>query len=221
MNSYWYVVDTIKNCYGKQVDIRVPHTEIESINSNNETSDSSVLGFWIENEIAHYLPRNIEKFFPALKAFGVSNTGLKQLTKFDLQPFPKLLRLAFFRTQLEYLEADVFMYSIKVQSITLTDNNLFIIGHNIFEPLLHLTYADIEIRCQKSKCEHGRSCFTEMTNDLKRNCPSDSVVSNFKRDIQNLENMLKASEERENALLKKNDCLQYDDLDVRSSVAKV
>lgn len=215
VTSYWYVVDTIKNCYGRQIDIRVPQTEIESINGNNATQDSRVLGFWIENEIAHYLPRNIEKFFPALIAFGVSNTGLKQLSKFDLQPFPQLLRLVFFRTQLEYLEADVFMYSGKVQSITLTDNNLFIIGHDIFESLPHLTYADIEIRCLKSKCEQGRRCFENLTSDLKRNCPSDSVVFNFKQDIQRLENELSASRARENALKKQIDNTSINNFDIR------
>lgn len=218
VKSSWYVVGDIINCYGKQVDIRVPQTEIESINDNDTSVDSSVKGFWIENEVTHYLPKNIEKFFPALTAFGVSKSGLKELTKFDLQPFPELKRIAFYGNQLEYLEADVFMYNKKISSISLTDNNLFIIGHDIFEPLKELYYAQVEIRCQNTKCESGRSCFDNLTRDLKKNCPSDFVISNFKREIQRLENELKKSQKVEITLLQNvQDCVPNFDVRISKS----
>lgn len=191
VTSSWNVLGDVKNCYGKQVDIRAPQTEIESINDNDSSVDSSVKGFWVENEVMHYLPKNIEKFFTSLIAFGVSKCGLKELTKFDMQPFPELIRVTLEGNQLVSLEADVFKYNTKIKSITLTDDHLFIIGPDIFEPLSQLTYAQVETRCQKTECKNGGSCIKNLTGDLKINCLAEIVT--LTKENRRLENELKSS----------------------------
>lgn len=201
VTSSWYVVGDVKNCYGKQVDIQDRLMEIESVNDNSINADSCVKGFWIKKEVMHYLPKSIAKFFPELTAFGVMDSGLKELTKFDMQPFPELIRLAFYGNKLVYLEADVFIYNRKVKSISLTDNNLFIIGPDILEPFNQLTYAQVEIRCQNTKCESGKSCIQNLTRDLKKNCLSDSIIITLTNENRRLENELKSSKENERILL--------------------
>lgn len=188
IRSGWYVVGEVKNCYARNLDIRTDNVLIENVTESND----GVRGFWIENEVCHYLPKNIAEFFPHLTAIGAENTGLRLITKQDLAPFPNLLRFAFYRNELEYLEGDLFMYNTKIQSISLTDNNLMIIGANILEPLRQLSYAQIEIRCLNKKCENNNRCLTNLTNDIKNHCQSDSVIVGLKTKIQNLMYELKA-----------------------------
>lgn len=184
------MVGEVKNCYARKLDIRTDNVLIENV-----TEDSGgVEGFWITNEVCHYLPKNIAEFFPHLTAIGAENVGLKLITKQDLAPFPNLLRFAFYRNELEYLEGDLFMYNTKIQSVSLSDNNLMIIGANIFEPLRQLTFAQIEIRCLNKKCENNHSCITNIKNEFKNHCQSDSIIVDFKTKIQKMKYALKAAQ---------------------------
>lgn len=189
IRSGWYVVGEVKNCYARKLDIRADNVLISSVSEDS----SGVKGFWIENEVCHYLPKNIAEFFPHLTAIGAENSGLRLITKQDLAPFPDLLRFAFYRNELEYLESDLFMYNKKLQSISLTDNNLMIVGENILEPLRQLSYAQIEIRCLKKKCENSM-CITSLTGEIRNHCQSDSIIVDFKTKIQKLQYELKLAE---------------------------
>lgn len=172
--------------------------EIKTINGNNETNDISVLGFWIDKEIIHYLPRNIDNFFPALTAFGLKDTGLTELSKLDMKQFPELIRASFYGSQLDFLESDVFIYNTKLKSLTLIDNDLFIIGHDVFEPLTQLSYVQIEIKCVHKTCKDEGVCLQNLRSDFRENCESDTSIY---REIKRLEKELRASRAREIELL--------------------
>lgn len=210
----WHFVPDVKNCYGRKVDIRVKNVEIETINGDNSTKDSVVEGLWIENEIVQYFPKGIANFFPNLKAFGIQKSELKEITKFDLAPFPDLVRFMSVHNQLEFVESDLFMYNSKIKSVSLVDNKLFIIGHDVFLPTNQLIELQFEVACLNRKCENGGRCLENLKSDLKKNCPSDTAVGDFRREIQRLENELNLSKRREVALLK-DPASCYPDIDIR------
>lgn len=197
VTSGWYVVGEVKNCYGRKVDLISPGPIVESVNGNNASKLYDVKGFWIDNEVCHYMPEKLTEFFPSLTALGISNSGLKVLTKFDLEPFYELRRFAFYKNELEYIENDLFKYNPKLESVSLTDNNLMVIGESFLETISKLTYAQVEIRCFKNTCE-TRSCLSDIKSELKRHCQSDAVIFNFKKEIQRLGNeLLKIKSETE------------------------
>lgn len=203
IDSEWYITGTIKNCYARLLDIRTPQPLIESINHDNTSTFRDVKGFWIENEVSFYVPHRIADFFPDLTAFGIQNSGLKEITKFDLEPLRHIIRLALYSNKLQYLETDLFFYNKELKSITLFDNNLMVVGENIFNSLPQLSLAELKIRCIDKKCDSRRGCFQDMSRDLKNFCQSDLVIEEFKTKIQILENDLKRA--------KKENCENYNE----------
>lgn len=196
----WKFVPDAKTCAGKNVDIKMRNVEIEMINDKSSAKDLSVDAFWIEKQVVHYLPKGIEKFFPNLKSFEIKKSELKEISKFDLSPFPELIRLASESNQLEFVESDLLMYNSKIRYVSFIDNKLFIIGHDLFEPTTNIVYVLIQIGCLKTKCETGRNCLENVFSDMRKNCPSDSIVFDFKRETQMLENELKLLKAKEEAL---------------------
>lgn len=189
VRSGWYVVGEVKNCYGKRLNILVPDLEIESVNNSSAILDD-VKGFWIEDEVCKFVPKGIATFMTNLVAFGLMKTGLVSLSKFDLEPFTSIRRFAVYGNEIEYIERDLFMYNKKLESVSLTDNNLMIIGSTFLETLPLLNWAQIEIRCVHRTCEN-RDCIKPLTKHLEDNCQSDSVIAKLNGKIQQLESDLK------------------------------
>lgn len=185
VSSGWYIVGNVKNCYVRNVTIRSPDQFVDSVNGDSKTILEDVLGFWIENEICHYIPQKIVAFMPNLKAFGLSNSELKTISKFDLAPFPELIRLAFYKNKLEYIDGDVFSLNTKIQSINLEDNNLLVINGPILKPLKLLNQVIFVLPCLSSKCEYS-GCVPEMISELKAKCEFDSLYPGFTKYFKSL-----------------------------------
>lgn len=188
--SEWNAVGEILSCYGRKMNVQVPGLEIETVNNETEILDDMV-GFWVFNEVVNYVPRGIAKFMPNLEAFGMGRTGLLSFTKLDLAPFPNIRRLAIYSNHILYLERDLFIYNPKLESVTLYDNYLMIVGETILEPLPLLDWVEIEFKCYKENCE-DKECIQLMTENLKTNCQSDIVIQEFKEQIQKLEAEMEA-----------------------------
>lgn len=189
VRSGWYVVGEVKNCYGKRMNVLVPDIEIDSVDNSTETLND-VKGFWVTNEVCKYVPKKIAMFMPNLVAFGMEKTGLKSLSRFDLEPFPNIKRFAVYGNEIDYIEKDLFIYNTKLESVSLTDNNLMIIGSTFLEPLPLLNWAQVEIKCVRRTCEN-RDCIKSLTSDLNINCQSDDVITKLNAKIQRLEVELK------------------------------
>lgn len=179
IRSEWFDVGELDNCYARNIEVRDPLVKVDSINGNGSQVLSYVKGFWIEKEVVEFLPESLGKFLPSLLAFGMDNTGLKRLSKLNLQPFTAIQRFAFYRGELEYLESDLFTYNKNLQSISLTDNNMLIIGHSIFDHLPQLYSVQVKLRCIDVSCEN-KKCLPEVQMKLKKYCQSDDVIKSLK-----------------------------------------
>jgi hypothetical protein len=188
VNEHWQVTEYINTCFVK-MDVKTPNQEIESVNGNDTEILGDVKGIWIHYQVCHFIPQGWAKFFTNIIAFGLENAKLQRLSKFDLQPFPNIIRFASYKSELEFLEADVFMYNKKLQSVTLTDNNLMGIGSSVFDILPNLVNAEVEIKCFKKTCKN-KDCIANLNKNFDANCQVGQVISNFRADIQKLENDL-------------------------------
>lgn len=187
MLDFWYGTGDINTCYVRNLDVRTPHQDIESVNGNATEVVKDVLGIFIEDEVCHFIPQGWSKFFTQVIAFGVRNSQLQRLSKFDLQPFPNIIRFTVYGAQLEVLQADVFTYNTKLVSITINDDNLMNIGSSLLDNLSKLTYADIEIKCFRATC-HYSDCLTSFPKHLKRSCQPDPIIAELKAQVQALKN---------------------------------
>jgi hypothetical protein len=171
------------------MDVKTPNLLIDSVNERENKVFGDVKGIWIQNEVCQFIPLGWTKFFNNVIAFGLDRTKLQRLSKFDLQPFPNIVRFASYQGELEFLEADVFMYNRKLQSISLTDNNLMIIGSSVFDILPLLSFIKVEIKCFKTMCQ-SEECIQNLNSNLSTNCQSDQVIAKLQAEIQTLKNSL-------------------------------
>ncbi|XP_037049120.1 uncharacterized protein LOC119083506 [Bradysia coprophila] len=185
VNSGWYIVGNIKNCYARNLTVDGPDQFVDSVNGDTTTILEDVLGFWVQNQVCHYIPQKMVAFMPNLKAFGLSNSGLKTISKFDLAPFPDLIRIAFYGNQLEYIDGDLFTLNTKIQSINLEDNNLLIINGPVLKPLLFLNYVAFKLPCFNKKCEHS-GCIPEIKMRFSEKCEFDSIYPGFTKYFKSL-----------------------------------
>lgn len=185
VNSAWYIVGNVKNCYARNLTLKTSGQFIDSVNGDTTTILDDVFGFWVENEVCHYIPQKIVAFMPNLKALGLSNSGLRTISKFDLAPFPELIRIGLYGNQLEYIDGDLFSLNTKIQSINLEDNNLLIINGPILKPLKLLNYVTFKLQCLQSACEYS-GCIPEIIEKFSRNCEFDSIYPGFTKYFESL-----------------------------------
>lgn len=185
VSSGWYIVGNVKNCYARNLTIENPDQFVDSVNGDSKTILEDVIGFWVENEICHYIPQKIVAFMPNLKAFGLSNSQLKTISKFDLAPFPELIRLSFYGNNLEYIDGDVFTLNTKIQSINLEDNNLLIINGPILKPLMFLHQVKFVLPCLNYKCEYS-GCIPKIKTLFSEKCEFDSIYPGFTKYFKSL-----------------------------------
>lgn len=178
IDSGWYMVGNVQNCYTRNLTIETPDQFVDSVNGDNKAILEDVHGFWVENEICHYIPQKIVAFMPNLKAFGLSNAGLRTISKYDIAPFPELIRLALYGNKLEYIEGDLFSLNTKIQSLNLEDNNLLIINGPILKPLMLLNYIVLTLPCLNNKCEYS-GCIPKIKMRFTEKCEFDSIYPGF------------------------------------------
>lgn len=159
----WRVVRSIKTCYAKGLDIRSPQINIEKVNQKSEPA-TKIKGFFVKNEVCHYIPKGIAELFPALTAFGIVNSGLKEISKADLENLTELVRFVSKDNEMEYLDDGIFDLNIKLESVTLTGNKIIFIGFSIFKTLPKLTYARMTYICFNVTCSSRYSCEEELNN---------------------------------------------------------
>lgn len=161
----WRVVRSINTCYAKNLDIRSPQTNVERVNQQIEQShETNVEGFYVKNEVCHYIPKGIAEIFPALTAFGIVNSGLKEISKSDLENLTELVRFVSKDNEMEYLDDGIFDLNIKLESVTLTGNKIIFIGFSIFQTLPKLTYARMTYICFNATCSSRHNCEDKLRN---------------------------------------------------------
>lgn len=95
-----------------------------------------------QSPLCNFIPTGITNYFKNLTILVVAHTGLKSVTKEDLQPFKHLRGLYLDNNQLEFLEEDLFMFNPRLQEINFSKNKLKYIAYNVLDSLAFLKKAD-------------------------------------------------------------------------------
>lgn len=175
----WDIVDNVKTCKPTNVTINHPEQFITKVNTTSDTDD--IHGLWVENKNCEYIPRNIESFLPNLRAIRIQDSKLKEISKFDIAPFPALVTLALIGNELQFLNDDLFDYNTKIKSLTLNDTNILIVNGAILMPL-NLSVLEFQLHNLKNcvgKCRDIR-CMQDTIIMFNQNCEFDSIYPGFK-----------------------------------------
>lgn len=103
-------------------------------------TNADVIGFDVEN--SHFftvIPRNIEKFFPNLIAFELSNGRLTSVSPIDLAPWKNLTHFRAAQNKIETLDGDLLQNSLKIFYLSFRDNLIRNVGAGLLSNLSQLT----------------------------------------------------------------------------------
>lgn len=126
----------------------------------------------IEKQTYDRIPKRIINFFPNLVGLMMQDTELRNISSYDLKPFPKLQYLSLVANELEYLENDLFIHTPNIVYINLAWNYLQNIGTDIFEPLKSLkTLSLFRNPCSDTEVWKGTAAeVAAAKNEIAVNC---------------------------------------------------
>lgn len=99
-------------------------------------TDRDVNAIWIEKSPdLLFIPQGFEDFYKNLKAICINDSGLKQLSQKDLQPFPRLEGIWFYGNKLTTLSDDVLQLNPLLRHIDFSNNRIRSMSANVLDPV--------------------------------------------------------------------------------------
>jgi hypothetical protein len=117
-----------------------------------------------------YFPRNLHTHFPNLHQIFIERK-LREITKEDLEPFPKLIYLYLSFNEIEIIEKDLFIYNPELKLVFLNENRIKYVDPNVFDNLSNLVYLGFDDNdCYSEIVENSRSGVRSLIENVKENC---------------------------------------------------
>lgn len=139
-------VKEIYKCKVQNLSITSATSEISSIEGNQKANKTSedVGVLLIENQVCHFLPKNLDKHFPRIYHLDVENSGLKAVTADDMKMFPQLQHLFIRNNQVEVLPHDLLRHNPLLTFVNFNRNRIKIIDPTTFDLLPQLVSLSLE-----------------------------------------------------------------------------
>lgn len=185
-------IENLSTCIAGNANILHPNTTISRVLdiTGDEIEDTkSIEGLFFVNSDVNFVPQNISKFFPNLKALWLSNVNLKSLVKENLANLPDLKYLYIAMNDLKTLRKDVFENNPKLYYISMHNNDIEYIENGIIDGLESL-YAVLYRKCSTKKStfyfSNGLTRF-----DASHFCSDSSALT---RNQERIDGMIKLPE---------------------------
>lgn len=145
ITANWYIVDYQYTCYNPTIISDGNLTHVLNVTGNHPPgrNNSDVRAFFINanNHQFTLIPKGLERFFPALLAFGWERGRLSATAAEDLEPFPALQVFDVFYNSLTSLDGDLFRHTPNLGLVTFSLNLLEEVGIGLLDGLHNLTMA--------------------------------------------------------------------------------
>lgn len=142
----WNYVGEVETCSARNVNITTSDEVITTVNGQfaSQFRSRNLKVLFIYRETLHYIPKEIDAFFPHLEVLAIHLSGLKTLEQSDLRPFTELKFLDLYINQIASISNDLFDSNPELRSVRFYSNKLKLVGPNILNKLRKLTEADFE-----------------------------------------------------------------------------
>jgi Leucine-rich repeat (LRR) protein len=169
--------------------IRAPNqTVVKCIENGSfpEYANATTDVFLITRQTVHYWPGGLEKNFPCIKTFEISDSGLKVVSKYDLQPHKKMRKLFLHNNDLQSIDGDLFEFNPEITYVDFSLNKLLtVVGENVLHPLKNLKAAHFH----KCRCIDYNALDVEtVKRKLSENCGSFEVM---RKQLKSLRKLMK------------------------------
>ena len=179
VRSNWHLVRTIEYCEALNMNITSRNKEITSV--NGRTGPTNLTSLEIEDQIVHYLPKGIDKFFPNLKLLKVASSKLKSVMQEDLKPLTELEFVRFLSNDLETLDGDLFEFNPNLKFVDFDTNKIKYVGEILFNHLNHLQEVDFRNNPCINVHPRSSSAIHALVQKLKSSCKFPSELLLIKR----------------------------------------
>jgi Leucine-rich repeat (LRR) protein len=166
-------------CQVPEASIRKPGTEIKAFIGEHEQGKTNidVKMIWFENTaITEFLPRNLHKIFPNLKALIIGNCGLKKIDRRDLTGLENLEILWIYKNQLRTLPSDLFKGMTKLNNIHFFGNEFDCLSSEVLEPISRNQLERVSFRSNtinahyQPEVEGSVASLQELMEIIDKNC---------------------------------------------------
>jgi len=145
-------------------------TEINEEDHLVDKTSNDVEAFYYEHPIG-FTPRNVNSFFPNLKALHANSINSAELRREDVEGFKDLQYLRFSDNSLKELENDLFYNNHFLTSILLDSNPIRHVGHNVFNQLNRLTFLNMLSTTCISRSASEPADVERLVLDILIHCP--------------------------------------------------
>lgn len=97
-------------------------------------TDSDVQGFVLQSQGLDFVPRNVESFFPNIRAVDVYNNLISSIKNFHLRPFTNLVHFAVMENKLNSLDSNLFEGLTFLNYVSFKNNSIQHVGHDFILP---------------------------------------------------------------------------------------
>ena len=139
-------------------------------------TNRDVLGFDARNVNLKYFPRNLNLYLPSVTEIFVEQ-GLREITKEDLQQYPKLSWLYLSNNEIKIIKKDTFMYNPDLKLVFLGGNKIKHVDPNVFDHLDNLIFLGFENICHSGLAENDRTGVVNLINNIKQKCSQNNPES--------------------------------------------
>jgi Leucine-rich repeat (LRR) protein len=132
-------------CIVNEASITEPYTKIKEFIGEHHPgkSNDDVESIKFLSTTVHYVPRGLDKIFPALKKLIIYKCGLKSITRDDLKGL-EILDLR--RNQLKWLPSNLFAGMTNLKQISFYDNKLERVSSKLLEPIASNSLEFVDFR---------------------------------------------------------------------------
>lgn len=88
-------VTGIYKCKARNFNVQLKNETVTAVNGEHKAqkANEDVQIFIIDNQVCHYLPKDLDFHFPKVYHLDVNNSGLKSVSSVEMKMFPKLKQL--------------------------------------------------------------------------------------------------------------------------------
>lgn len=136
--------------------------------ANKSSGDVGILV--IENQVCHFLPKDLDKHFPKIYHLDVNHSGLKVVTADDMKMFPQLQHLFMRNNQIEVLTHDLLHHNPLLTFVNFNQNRIKIIDPSTFDLLPQLVSLSLEGNICVDGFAMQDEALREFKAEITRNC---------------------------------------------------
>lgn len=172
----WEFAPNMYQCGTTVSSLEIPEI-LESVRGNHleGKGNYNVAALNVNHQTIFKFPKNIENFFPHLKAINIQNSKLSGISADDLKPFPNLIVASFSQNNLISLPGDLFKFTLNIKNIVFDRNSIEHVGHDLLKDLTDLQLAHF----QNNPCINVLAKTPQALSELRKQltgCPSlDSI----------------------------------------------